>query len=121
MKQKNEIQVAWSKAVNDKTNWSYKDKTYGNKIQGKLKAMHYMLYNVVRGLPLERGFSKDSNIFTECIRLFSNQINALGTKGALYDYVMKILSDNVEFFGSTLDIDDFVEKANESLRLYRNS
>ena len=37
---KSELQKAWSKAVNDKDNWSYKDGVYGNKVPGQLTAVH---------------------------------------------------------------------------------
>lgn len=51
----------WAKAVNNKDNLSKKDEVYGNKIPGEINAQHYMLYNIIRGLPIDRGFARKKN------------------------------------------------------------
>ena len=53
---KKEIRQAWSRSVNNKEYKPYKDKKYGNKIPGKIAGYHYIAYNIIRGLPAERGF-----------------------------------------------------------------
>jgi len=51
-----EVKKAWSRSVNNKDYKPYKDKKYGNKVPGEVQAHHYLLYNILRGLPRERGF-----------------------------------------------------------------
>jgi len=53
---KETMKKEWARSVNDKANKPYKDKKYGNKVPGKISAVHYMVYNILRGLPKERGF-----------------------------------------------------------------
>jgi len=117
---KNEIQAAWCKAVNDKNNWSYKDPTYGNKVHGKLRARNYLIYNIVRGLPLDRGFCKNEN-FETLVKHFANTLGRawLGA-GMNRNFALKYLTADLEFFGDSLDITEFMEDANEALRLYSN-
>jgi hypothetical protein len=50
------MKAAWATSVNKKENKSYKDKTYGNKVKGKIWAVHYLVYNILRRMPRERGF-----------------------------------------------------------------
>lgn len=47
---------AWARSVNNKDNKPYKDKKYGNKVKGRINAVHYIVYNILRNLPKERGF-----------------------------------------------------------------
>lgn len=47
---------AWSKAVNNKDNHPYKDEKYGNKVRGEIYSVHYLVYNLLRQMPAERGF-----------------------------------------------------------------
>lgn len=115
---KNEVRTAWSKAVNDKNNWSYKDPMYGNKINGKLQAKHYLAYNVIRGLPLIRGFSH-GDTFDNLVASFANLLDrATNASGMNQSYGLKYLTEYTDFFGEDLSMDDFLEKANEALRLY---
>lgn len=53
---KKELKAAWSRAVNNKDYKPYKDNKYGNKIQGRINAIHYIVYNIIRQLPRDRGF-----------------------------------------------------------------
>jgi len=50
------IQQEWARKVNMKENKPYKDPKYGNKVKGKIRGVHYLIYNILRGLPKERGF-----------------------------------------------------------------
>jgi len=121
MKKKNEMQLAWSKYVNDKNNWSYKDPTYGNKIQGKLNARKYLCYNILRDLPLDRGFTKNSE-FDLLIAGLSNLVDRY-TKGHDNNrrFAHYYLTATLECFDDLIDVDYFTEKASEAIRLYRNS
>ena len=47
---------AWANAVNNKNNHPYKDADYGNKVRGKIYSVHYLVYNILRKMPEERGF-----------------------------------------------------------------
>ena len=49
------VKCAWARAVNNKDYKPYKDK-YGTKHEGKLNAIHFMVYNIIRGFPQSRGF-----------------------------------------------------------------
>lgn len=111
MKEKHKTQVAWGKAVNNKDNWSFKDPTYGNKVAGSLEAEHYLAYNIVRGLPLERGFG-NTEAFIHIVDYLQN-INKFTGDTLLRYYV--------QHFGGTVSEQEFKEKANEALRLYSNS
>jgi hypothetical protein len=51
-----EVKKAWARSVNNKDYHPYKDKQYGNKVPGKLKSVHHVVYNILRELPKERGF-----------------------------------------------------------------
>ena len=59
------MKTAWSESVNDKDNHSYKDETYGNKVKGKLFSVHYLVYNILRMMPAERGFEPVGEGFKE--------------------------------------------------------
>ena len=50
-----EIKRAWARSVNNKEYKPYKNK-YGTKFEGRLYATHFMVYNIIRGLPHSRGF-----------------------------------------------------------------
>jgi uncharacterized protein YabN with tetrapyrrole methylase and pyrophosphatase domain len=60
-----EIKSAWAKAVNNKNNHPYKDAVYGNKIRGKIYSVHYLVYNLLRKMPAERGFEPVGQGFKE--------------------------------------------------------
>jgi len=50
-----DIKGAWARSVNNKDYKPYKDE-YGTKYEGKLNALHFLAYNIVRGFPQTRGF-----------------------------------------------------------------
>ena len=50
------IKCAWARAVNNKDYRPYKDDKYGTKYDGELNALHYLVYNIIRGFPTTRGF-----------------------------------------------------------------
>ena len=56
---------SWAKAVNNKDNHPYKDEKYGNKIRGKIYSVHYLVYNILRMMPEERGFEPVGEGFKE--------------------------------------------------------
>lgn len=56
---------AWAESVNDKKNKPYKHKQYGNKVKGKINSVHYLVYNILRGMPEERGFEPVGEGFVE--------------------------------------------------------
>ena len=119
---KNKVQIAWSKAVNNKDNWSFRDPTYGNKVKGKLNIDHYITYNIVRGLPITRGFeTTDSYDFKRYIYKLEHFVKNW-SQGGIFDFFSK--RDGNEWlvhFGGLVSEKDFREKADEALRLYRNS
>jgi len=53
-----DLKAAWALAVNDKDNYPTKDGIYGNKVEGELKNVHYMLYNLIRGKHIAYGFGE---------------------------------------------------------------
>ena len=59
------VKYEWSIAVNDKNNKPYKDEKYGNKIRGKIYSVHYLVYNILRKMPEERGFEPVGEGFEE--------------------------------------------------------
>ena len=59
------MKTAWAESVNDTDNHSYKDKTYGNKVRGKIYSVHYLVYNILRKMPEERGFEPVGEGFIE--------------------------------------------------------
>jgi len=63
-----EVQKAWARSVNNKEYKPYKDEMYGNKVQGKLQAVHYLAYNIIRKLPKERGFEPVGEGFNIALR-----------------------------------------------------
>lgn len=69
-----EIKKQWAIAVNDKDNKPYRDKTYGTKYTGKINAIHFMLYNLVRGLPLDRGFDTSKDSYKHTYRLLRSYL-----------------------------------------------
>lgn len=120
MKKKSELNIAWSNAVNDKTNWSYKDARYGNKVTGKLRAMHYICYNIARGLPIDRGFQINKEFDSLVFRLdtFISRTLIRNNEQVCNKWIREAY---INFFDNTITVDEFVEKANEALRLYSNS
>ena len=59
------MKESWALAVNDKNNKPYKDEKYGNKVRGKIYSVHYLVYNVLRKMPEERGFEPVGEGFEE--------------------------------------------------------
>lgn len=70
-----EVQKAWARSVNNKDYKPYKDSEYGNKVQGKLKAVHYLVYNIVRELPKERGFEPIGEGFNNAKQYLDRAMN----------------------------------------------
>jgi hypothetical protein len=62
------VKCAWARAVNNKENKPYKDAMYGTKYDGKLNALHFMVYNIIRGFPSHRGFEQEKRGFIEAGR-----------------------------------------------------
>jgi len=89
---------AWARSVNDKDNKPYKDKTYGNKVNGKIRAEHYMLYNILRNLPKERGFEPCGEGFDRSIRILK-----LGRNSKYW------IEDLLHPFGQTITADELKE------------
>jgi len=50
-----DIKGAWAHSVNKEEYKPYKNE-YGTKHEGKLNALHFLVYNIVRGFPQSRGF-----------------------------------------------------------------
>lgn len=119
---KSETQKAWAKAVNDPSNWSYKDPFYGNKIPGELTSIHYLVYNLMRELPLERGFTRNK-YFEQLVRRVATIVERINNgTGANKEFAIKWARSNyLNHFGGFVTVDEFAEKANEALRLYSNS
>jgi len=105
MNKKRDFQVKWSECVNNPDNMPYKDE-YGTK-QQPLWAIDFIVYNIVRNLPLERGFTKGSERFEYALRYIAS-------------YLKYNASDLLGKFGDTVDVDEFREKANEAIRLHSN-
>jgi hypothetical protein len=64
------VKCAWSRSVNNKEFKPYKDDTYGTKYDGKLNAVHFVVYNILRGLPAHRGFEQEGRGYMDaCERL----------------------------------------------------
>ncbi len=64
-----EMKANWAKFVNDVTNMPVKEKD-GHIIPCKIKGFHHMLYNLLRGFPIDRGFKLDSPLYIynlECL------------------------------------------------------
>lgn len=110
---KTELQKNWAAAVNDTDNKPYKDKTYGNKIKGKINGMHYVIYNVVRGYPIERSFNKGSDFLTNSI----SRVSSVLKLPQFYSSRKELLFA----FGETITVEEFTEKWNEAIRLYSGS
>lgn len=106
---KAEYRKQWALAVNNKDNKPYKDKTYGTKYHGKLYGVHYVVYNIARGLPIERGFIKGSDILEGYIREIKMYIR------------MDKLGHLLFPFNGTLTTDTFKELANEALCIHSSS
>ena len=63
-----DIKSAWASAVNNKENKPYKDERYGTKHSGRINALHFMVYNIIRGFPKERGFEPLGRGYEEACR-----------------------------------------------------
>ncbi len=59
-----EVKRAWARSVNNKEFKPYKDE-YGTKYDGKLNALHFMVYNIIRGFPANRGFEPEGRGYEE--------------------------------------------------------
>ncbi len=107
--QSKEIKAAWSKSVNNKDNNPSKNE-YGTKVDGNIAGIHYIVYNVLRSLPMSRGFEQDSYTLNALIR--SIEINIK------WDWADKNL---LHPFNKTVTKEQFKEKWFEALRLYNSS
>lgn len=121
---KEEIQAAWARAVNNKDNMPSKDKQYGTKIKGKLQLNHYIVYNIIRGLPIDRGLNNIKPLnkdFSYTIRGVAKSISKFD-RGVCYDIFSRSFIEDCLFpYEGLIDPDTFREKADEALRLYSNS
>ena len=116
---KTEIQTAWSKAVNNKDNWSYKDPTYGNKIKGNVNIDHYITYNIVRGLPITRGFeTTDSYDFNRYIIRLKHFVKHW-SNGGIFDFFAKRRENEwLKHFNGAITKKEFKERAENALNGY---
>ena len=106
---KAEFRKQWALAVNNKENHPYKDKMHGTKYQGKVYGVHYVVYNIARGLPIERGFIKGSESLEAHIRTISMYLRMDKLHPLLFP------------FNNTLTAETFKEMADEALRIYSSS
>ena len=110
-KEKPAFKVEWAKTVNDKGNKPYKDKTYGNKIRGNIYGVHFVVYNIVRDLPIDRGFIKGSEALKAHLRYIEWVLRVLRCPAYINTRLLFP-------FGENINVDSFKEKADEALRLY---
>ena len=103
-----DFRANWSKAVNDPETKPYKDKMYGNKIKGSINGKHYVMYNAMRGLPLERGFIKGNETISLHIASIERDIRWAENR--------KLMDTSV--FPFDVPMWEFKEKWDEALRLY---
>ena len=61
------IKEAWARSVNNEEYKPYKHPIYGNKIRGKVRGVHYLIYNILRDLPRERGFEPLGEGYKEAV------------------------------------------------------
>ena len=114
---KTEINKAWALAVNDKENYPFKDPMYGNKLKGKINIDHYITYNIVRGLPLDRGFNNPDNYD---FKVYTYKLNSIA-KNEICWHSKSFLDSCLFPFNELINEDEFKEMANEALRLYSGS
>jgi hypothetical protein len=108
----------WALSVNNKDNKPFKDPMYGNKVRGKININHYITYNIVRGLRLDRGFNNPDNYDFKMYIYRLNQV----LKGRSPDwFVTSFIKDCLFPFNGTITEKEFKEKANEAIRLYSGS
>ncbi len=88
-----DLKAAWAIAVNNKDNHPHKDATYGNKIKGTIRAEHYMLYNLVRGLKIDLGFGIETQGYKDALIRLKHIINV---NSLLYPFAGTLDSDEVE-------------------------
>ncbi len=119
---KNEIQTAWSNAVNDKNNYPFKDSEFGHKIRGRININHYITYNIVRGLPLDRGLENNNSYYFDRFLIRLKHFCKSFSQGGCFDFFAKEFGKSVLFpFEDKISLNEFMEKANEALCLYSNS
>lgn len=121
MQHKTELQKAWSKAVNNKDNYPTKG-IYGNKVEGKINIIHYLIYNAVRGLPLNRGFtnlSKPEHRYAlDRVNFYikystPTKISSCGSH--------KMYKERLHLEAYNITIEKLKEKWDEALRLHSSS
>ena len=92
---KNTIKKEWARSVNDKENKPYKHPIYGNKISGKVSGVHYLIYNVLRGLPKERGFEPLGEGYKEATRHLESSIRFSRTDSLLEPFKNSVTADEL--------------------------
>lgn len=116
------IKAHWAKVVNNKDNHPTRDTEYGNKITGHIRAIHYVMYNAIRGVGLDRGFEGrlDFTLFDNNINLMSRLVSTLDTAhGLTYSFAQKNITHVLEnTFGSTLDLVSFIMLWKEAVYHY---
>lgn len=70
------MKTAWATSINNKENHPYKDEKYGNKIRGKIYSVHYLVYNILREMPAERGFEPVGQGFEEAKKSLERAIKS---------------------------------------------
>lgn len=111
----NEFVIAWRKAFHDKRVKPYM-KGHGNKDtkyyyetkeKGWLYPEHHIIYNVIRGLPISRGFEENSEGFQDALDFLKHTAN--------FGYGGKILTPFEESLGK-----DKVKEILEEIKLFLN-
>lgn len=108
MKKKTKVQERWSEIVHNDDFMPYKNE-YGTKIQ-PIWGAHYMMYNILRGLPIDRGFDNKSDTFKK----YLTDIWRVVKYGRDYSNIIQIFEPAVSF-------EDAKEKADEAVRIYSSS
>ena len=107
------MKTAWAKAVNNKDNHPYKDEKYGNKVRGKIYSVHYLVYNILRQMPAERGFEPVGQGFKdakqELERAFKNPNYYIEYLGNSKWKMGNRLDDLLYPFDGTVTIDELRE------------
>ena len=104
---KNEIQTHWAAYVNNPLNKPYKD-SYGTKHQ-HIKAIDFAIYNVVRKLPIVRGFVQGSDTMNRVVWQLQTNLK--------YKHFSSLLS----IYNGNVDETQFMGELDEAIRLHRNS
>jgi hypothetical protein len=108
MKKKTALKMRWSHIVNSDNWMPWKDE-YGTKHQ-PINGAHYMMYNILRDLPIERGFDMSTEKNQENITRIWRSLKY----GKDHYNIFKL-------FEPALTVRQVKEKADEALRLYNNS